>query len=143
MKRKNFYKQVLGEKWVWKQGTQIFVRLTYPDVPLERKMKRSYFGKEIQACFLYFKDKAADRIGGDDADIPSISAMNSLDSPMTPCPSGKIVHVLSFLVISLWNIIFISCRICYTGVRQKLSRCVEICGANSLWRLFYSNCRSS
>ena len=64
-------------------------------------MKRSYFGKEIQACFLYFKDKAADRIGGDDADIPSISAMNSLDSPMTPCPSGKIVHVLSFLVISL------------------------------------------
>jgi len=32
-------------------------------------------------------DKAADRIGGD-GDIPSISAMNSLDSPMTPCPSA-------------------------------------------------------
>ena len=27
------------------------------------------------------------RIGGD-GDIPSISAMNSLDSPMTPCPSA-------------------------------------------------------
>jgi len=44
-------------------------------------------------CMLYNalsgkQDKAADRIGGDDADIPSISAMNSLDSPMTPCPSA-------------------------------------------------------
>ena len=57
---------------------------------IERKLNSSYFGKEFQDCFLYFKDKAADRIGGDDADIPSISAMNSLDSPMTPCPSGKI-----------------------------------------------------
>ena len=25
---------------------------------------------------------------GGDGDIPSISAMNSLDSPMTPCPSA-------------------------------------------------------
>merc|ERR1739844_798255 len=31
--------------------------------------------------------KADDRMGGD-GDIPSISAMNSLDSPMTPCPSA-------------------------------------------------------
>lgn len=43
-------------------------------------------------CMLYNalsgnKEKAADRMGGDD-DIPSISAMNSLDSPMTPCPSA-------------------------------------------------------
>ena len=43
-------------------------------------------------CMLYNalsgnKDKAADRMGGDE-DIPSVSAMNSLDSPMTPCPSA-------------------------------------------------------
>jgi len=43
-------------------------------------------------CMLYNalsgnKEKAADRMGGDE-DIPSISAMNSLDSPMTPCPSA-------------------------------------------------------
>merc|ERR1712061_883386 len=43
-------------------------------------------------CMLYNalsgnNEKAADRMGGDD-DIPSISAMNSLDSPMTPCPSA-------------------------------------------------------
>jgi len=33
------------------------------------------------------EEKADDRMGGD-GDIPSISAMNSLDSPMTPCPSA-------------------------------------------------------
>lgn len=43
-------------------------------------------------CMLYNalsgnKEKAANRMGGDE-DIPSISAMNSLDSPMTPCPSA-------------------------------------------------------
>jgi len=44
-------------------------------------------------CMLYntfsggSKEKADDRMGGD-GDIPSISAMNSLDSPMTPCPSA-------------------------------------------------------
>jgi len=43
-------------------------------------------------CMLYNalsgnKEKAADRMGGEE-DIPSISAMNSLDSPMTPCPSA-------------------------------------------------------
>ena len=41
--------------------------------------------------FLYYfqegEGKADDRMGGD-GDIPSISAMNSLDSPMTPCPSA-------------------------------------------------------
>ena len=30
---------------------------------------------------------ATDRIGGD-SDIPSLSSLNSLDSPMTPCPSA-------------------------------------------------------
>merc|ERR1712223_220358 len=43
-------------------------------------------------CMLYNalsgnKEKAADRMGGEE-DIPSISAMNSWDSPMTPCPSA-------------------------------------------------------
>merc|ERR1739844_187505 len=43
-------------------------------------------------CMLYNalsgnKEKAADRMCGEE-DIPSISAMNSLDSPMTPCPSA-------------------------------------------------------
>jgi hypothetical protein len=42
-------------------------------------------------CMLYNafkgnKENAEDRIG--DEDIPSLSAMNSLDSPMTPCPSA-------------------------------------------------------
>merc|ERR1712223_706581 len=44
-------------------------------------------------CMLYNtfsggnKEKADDRMGGD-GDIPSISAMNSLDSPMTTCPAA-------------------------------------------------------
>lgn len=42
-------------------------------------------------CMLYNalsggQEKATDRIG--DEDIPSLSAMNALDSPMTPCPSA-------------------------------------------------------
>ena len=35
------------------------------------------------------KDKISERAGnGGDSDIPSLSKLNSLDSPMTPCPSA-------------------------------------------------------
>ena len=57
-------------------------------------MKESiYFNEEIavvkkpvQTCFLLFQ--ASDRIGGD-SDVPSLtSPPNSLEAPMTPCPSA-------------------------------------------------------
>lgn len=41
----------------------------------------------IYNAFSGSQEKASDRIGGD-TDVPSLSALNSLDSPMTPCPSA-------------------------------------------------------
>lgn len=41
----------------------------------------------IYNAFSGSQEKASDRIGSDN-DVPSLATLNSLDSPMTPCPSA-------------------------------------------------------
>jgi len=71
-----------------------------PVGPLEKQPRRAGRGWCQDSygvfCMLYNvfkgdqanKDKISERAGGGDADIPSLSKLNSLDSPMTPCPSA-------------------------------------------------------
>merc|ERR1712241_1343217 len=86
-----------GQQKKWKKQNQNW---KIPQVRRTRGKPRRILGKledfartlMVFFCMLYNalsgnKDKAADRMGGDE-DIPSVSAMNSLDSPMTPCPSA-------------------------------------------------------